>query len=475
MNNIKLNLYIAGLTLLAFGYAIYSFSTFPIEAAIILPIIFLTILAELSKVKVYMLESKEQVAVSWTTILSIGTLIGVGINEAIIVNVVSGIISSIYPNRLPIIKLLYNISSLVATLIVTFYLKEQFELIPYLFSEPIVLGIVVSMLYIFSNYCFAIGLMRILTGKKLRDIMNDMLAPHLPHTLLIALVGGLLGVMFIEYSYFALLFSMLFVALIGSILRFTAEGAKKRIDELEGSNKRASNLADELNQTLEEFIHSLTSTIDARDPYVYGHSMQVSNYALVLASKLKLKESEIEKVRIAGLLHDIGKISISEEILFKPGRLTKEEYEIIKTHAKIGEEILAKITSLKDVADIVGMHHERYDGKGYPYGLGGTDVPIASYIIAVSDTLDTILSDRSYKKGLAPSEALAEINRCKGTQFHPDVVDALNDLRDELGDDVFKNSAKLVDEAEITGQIISRISVKKTIESAHQIKEHSAS
>ncbi|OZM56502.1 hypothetical protein CIB95_12055 [Lottiidibacillus patelloidae] len=472
---IKLRAYITFLTLVAIGYTIYSFSVYPLAATIILPIIFLTILAELSKVKVYMLESKEQVAVSWTTILSIGTLIGVGINEAIIVNIISGIVSSLYPNRLPLIKFLYNISSLVATLIVTNYLKAHFIEIPYIFSEPIVFGVVVSMLYIFSNYCFAIVLMKILTGKRYRDIMNDMLAPHLPHTLLIALVGGLLGVMFIEYGYFALLFTMLFVFLIGSILRFTAEGAKKRIDELEGSNSRASKLADELNQTLEEFIQSLTSTIDARDPYVYGHSMQVSNYSLVLASKLNLEEHEVEKIRIAGLLHDIGKISISEDILFKPGRLTKEEYEVIKTHAKIGEEILSKITSLKEVANLVGMHHERYDGKGYPYGLGGDDVPIGSYIIAVSDTLDTILSDRSYKKGLPPSEALSEINRWKGTQFHPDVVDKLNELREELGDDVFKNSAKLVDEAEITGQIVNRISVKKTIESLHKEKNISAS
>lgn len=207
------------------------------------------------------------------------------------------------------------------------------------------------------------------------------------------------------------------------------------------TNVEASNLEKE--QTLEHLILTISAIIDARDRSVAGHSEQVARYAVALAEELELPAPEIRKIRIASLLHDLGKIGIPEAILHKPGRLTPEEYAVIQTHAQLGARILAGVPALQDVARIVGEHHEHYDGLGYPAGKAAEKIAIGGRIVAVADTLDTILSDRPYSAAKPLSWALEELVRCSGTQFDPDVVAAV--LRIEArpeNKDLFVNSAK---------------------------------
>lgn len=178
-----------------------------------------------------------------------------------------------------------------------------------------------------------------------------------------------------------------------------------------------------------ETIRSLAAAIDAKDSYTHGHSRRVTDLSVGLALEMNLPRSEVDTIRHASLLHDVGKIGISEQILLKPGRLTDDEFETIKAHPHIGAGILNSIEFLKNVCEIIKHHHERYDGKGYPDALAAGDIPLGSRIICVADSFDAITSCRPYRKPLTFDEATEEIVRCAGNQFDPEVVDAFVRLR----------------------------------------------
>lgn len=169
-------------------------------------------------------------------------------------------------------------------------------------------------------------------------------------------------------------------------------------------------------------VEALVQAIEAKDPYTSGHSGRVASLAALLAEKAKLHENKIEFVKYAGVLHDVGKIGVSEAILNKEGKLADYEWEVIRNHPVIGQNIIKNIKFLFDVGLVVRHHHERYDGTGYPDGLKGEDIPLESRIISVADCYDAITSDRSYRKGRTPAEALVELKRVAGTQLDPHLV-----------------------------------------------------
>ncbi len=172
-----------------------------------------------------------------------------------------------------------------------------------------------------------------------------------------------------------------------------------------------------------ESIQALTAAIDAKDPYTEGHSERVTELSLEIAKEVGLTDEEIERLKLAALLHDIGKIGIEERILRKRGQLTEEEYRKIKSHPEVGAKILLSIRELKeDVIPAIRSHHERWDGKGYPYGLKGKEIPLFARIISIADTFDAITSDRPYRKGKKREEAIQEIIRNSGTQFDPEII-----------------------------------------------------
>ena len=179
-----------------------------------------------------------------------------------------------------------------------------------------------------------------------------------------------------------------------------------------------------------ETIRSLAAAIDAKDSYTHGHSRRVTDLSVGIAQVMRLPRTEGDTIRHAALLHDVGKIGISEHILLKPGRLTDEEFETIKAHPHIGAGILNSIEFLKNVCEVIEHHHERYDGRGYPAGLIGDEIPMGARIIMVADSFDAITSQRPYRKPLTFAEAAAEIVRCSGTQFDPEVVEHFMLLRD---------------------------------------------
>jgi putative nucleotidyltransferase with HDIG domain len=183
-------------------------------------------------------------------------------------------------------------------------------------------------------------------------------------------------------------------------------------------------LYDSVTLNLHATLRALVSSLEAKDPYTKEHSERVTFFALKLAREMGCAEEELDSLGFAGHLHDIGKIGIRDHILMKPGKLTREEYEIIKTHPVIGEEIVRHLGLLPAETAIVRHHHERWDGNGYPDGLSGTDIPKLSRILAIADTFDAITSSRPYRKAGSFNFAMEEIKRYSGIQFDPECVAA---------------------------------------------------
>jgi HD-GYP domain-containing protein (c-di-GMP phosphodiesterase class II) len=189
-------------------------------------------------------------------------------------------------------------------------------------------------------------------------------------------------------------------------------------------------LYEDLKATFQQTIKGLASAIDKMDRYTAGHSERVAAYAQILAIKLGLSTEEIEIVRQSALMHDVGKIGCVIN-LNKPGKLSQEEYEIFKQHPGYGRDILEPITFLHPLVPGVHLHHERWDGRGYPLGLAADKIPIMARIISVADTYDAMTSDRAYRKALGHEVAVNEIRRCAGTQFDPEVAKSFQLAVDE--------------------------------------------
>lgn len=186
-------------------------------------------------------------------------------------------------------------------------------------------------------------------------------------------------------------------------------------------------------QNLLEFTTALTESLDARDKYTYDHSKNVAYYSREIAVAMKLSRKECENLYIGGLLHDIGKIGVPENILNKPARLTNEEYDLIKQHPQMGYNILKHVTMFKDnsILDMVLYHHEKYDGTGYPQGLKGEDIPLVARIMAVADSFDAMTSKRIYRNQPNLAYAKGELIKGKQTQFDTEVVDVFLQLLKE--------------------------------------------
>lgn len=175
-------------------------------------------------------------------------------------------------------------------------------------------------------------------------------------------------------------------------------------------------------------IIALASTIDARDPYTYSHSNNVTKYAVRLAEELKLPNKVIEDIKYAGLLHDIGKIGIRDEVLLKPAKLTEEEFGQIKKHPLKGEEIIKSLPFLKGVSKIIRQHHESFNGRGYPDGIKGEEIDLSARILKIADFFDAITTDRPYRKAFSLEEAKAVIMQNKGTELDPRLTDCFLEI-----------------------------------------------
>ena len=187
---------------------------------------------------------------------------------------------------------------------------------------------------------------------------------------------------------------------------------------------RRKQVEEQLLATLEETVNALASAVEQRDPYTAGHQRRVAQLACAIAKEMGLGGERIDGLRLAGVIHDVGKISVPAEILSKPTRLTEMEFNIIKTHSQAGHDVLKKIRFPWPIAEMVLQHHERMDGSGYPQGISGDQILLEARILAVADVVEAMSSHRPYRPALGMEEALSEISEARGTLYDPDVVDA---------------------------------------------------
>jgi putative nucleotidyltransferase with HDIG domain len=206
------------------------------------------------------------------------------------------------------------------------------------------------------------------------------------------------------------------------------EQAQQEIAERVQAEKDLKRSLEKLQKALEGTIHALAATTEMRDPYTAGHQRRVAELAGAIAEEMGLPKDKIEGIRMAGLIHDVGKISVPAEILSKPSKLNEMEMDLIKAHSQIGYDILKEIDFPWAVAKIVLQHHERMDGSGYPQGLKGDEILLEARILAVADVVEAMASHRPYRPALGIEMALEEVSKNKGSLYDPDVVDACLEL-----------------------------------------------
>ena len=244
--------------------------------------------------------------------------------------------------------------------------------------------------------------------------------------------AGLVGAMVVSFPLFLLRWSQ----------KQYIDRTRAIVNELKEKNVILERSSTEISTLNEGLLKTLAEVVDLRDPFVLGHSQQVTSYAVLMAKNLGLNGDQVELIRKAGLLHDIGKLGIPERILLKPTKLTVEEYNIVKEHVVLGAEILQASQSLHNLIPIIRHHHERYDGEGYPDGLTGTEIPIEARIVAVADAVEAMASDRPYRRVMELDQILMELNNNAGTQFDPQVVRAFKQITTEGGETLVINSAR---------------------------------
>jgi len=196
-------------------------------------------------------------------------------------------------------------------------------------------------------------------------------------------------------------------------------------DELEHFVEDLKRAAEENRELFMGSIQMLAGAVDEKDPYTRGHSDRVTRYSLLVAKEMNLPESFLETLRISAQLHDVGKIGIEDHILKKPGALTEEEFEVMKTHTTKGANILRPVTQLAEMLPGIELHHEALDGRGYPYGLQGDQIPLLARVIAVGDTFDALTTNRPYQQAHTPEQALQIIKNLAGKRLDPKAVEAL--------------------------------------------------
>ncbi|MEW9082371.1 HD-GYP domain-containing protein [Caldanaerobacter subterraneus] len=304
----------------------------------------------------------------------------------------------------PYYKTLFNTSELALSVGIAGLVFQYLGGFPgtYIYPQHLFAAILAAVIYYILNAFIVAELVALLINKSLMYILTKDFKWTIPNFLFLAFLGIVMTEAFVRIGYIS--FVLLFIPLF--MVRYMF---KLYID---------------LKQSYYDTINVLMKALDAKDKYTAGHSQSVERIAALLSRELGLSESHIERIRIAALLHDIGKIGVKEEVLNKPGKLTDEEMNLIREHPVKGYEILSEVPSLKDVALWVRYHHEWYNGSGYPDGLKGEEIPLEAQILSLADVFDALVSDRPYRDAFSQEEAYKIILDHEGTQFSPKLIDA---------------------------------------------------
>jgi putative nucleotidyltransferase with HDIG domain len=258
-----------------------------------------------------------------------------------------------------------------------------------------------------------------------------------PHYAALGLVGFGLAAAYVGLGLVGILAFLMPAVMMRFSMKQYVDKTQENVAKLEAQNTqlRAANIqvkqvSDELRESYDGTLEALVNALDARDQETKGHSLRVSRYMMDIARELGVREGTKQWVDMqrGSLLHDVGKIGVTDSILLKPGKLTEDEWSLMRQHPEIGYNMLRQVKFLEGAAEIILSHHERWDGRGYPRGLAQDEIPLGARIFAVVDTFDSMTSDRPYRKALSTMDALNEILRFNGSQFDPMVVEAFLDI-----------------------------------------------
>lgn len=306
--------------------------------------------------------------------------------------------------NMPFYKTLFNVSQLALSVGMGGIIYEYTGGIPgtYIYPQHLLSAILAAIVYYLLNTSIVAILLSFLTNKSLIYVLTKDFKWMIPNFLFLSFLGIVMTEAFVSIGYVSLI--LLFIPLF--MIRYMFK------------------LYMDSKQSYYDTINVLVKALDAKDKYTAGHSQNVERIAEMLCREFGLSDSHIERIRIAALLHDIGKIGVKEEVLNKPGKLTDEELSLIQEHPQKGYEILKEVPSLKDVSVWVRYHHEWYDGSGYPEGLKGDEIPLEAQILSLADVFDALVSDRPYRKAFSQEEAYKIILEHEGTQFSPKIINA---------------------------------------------------
>jgi diguanylate cyclase (GGDEF)-like protein/putative nucleotidyltransferase with HDIG domain len=373
--------------------------------------------------------------------------------ETLVIGCTATLVQSVWQsrNRRDPVKILFNVAGMMANASALTYLAYHSLTSRFASNKPILL-MIAALVFFFAN-TLPISLVIALTeGKSSRKVWSECYFWSFPYYLVGAAAVGLVGIVNRTAGWQT---SLLVLPLIYWVYRSyrlylgrleaekeRVEVEKRHVEEIASLNMRT--------------IEALALAIEAKDHTTHTHLQRVRTYAVEIAKALKLPTEEIEALRAAALLHDIGKLAVPEQIISKPGKLTPEEFEKMKVHPIVGAEILERVAFPYPVAPIVRSHHERWDGSGYPEGLSGEQIPMGARILAAVDCLDALASHRQYRQALPLAEAMAKVKDKSGTWFDPQVVQILEQNYIEL-----ERAAQMNEETSVPHSLSKSVRVER--------------
>ncbi|MDO0822190.1 HD-GYP domain-containing protein [Desulfosporosinus nitroreducens] len=312
----------------------------------------------------------------------------------------------------PLYKRAFNASQYVLSLTAAYAVIYFAKISSFQFDvKSILVYVVAAVIYLIINMTIVALVLGLVSNKSPLSIWMVNFRWALPNFIALVPLGFLLALLYKNWGPLGIF--LLFIPLLIS--------------------RHAFQLYIDMRENYLDTVEALVQALEAKDTYTSGHSARVGKLAVAVAEEIKMSEEKIEFLKYAAALHDVGKIGVSEVILNKEGELLEVEWEAIRSHPVIGQTIIKGIKFLFDIGQVVRHHHERFDGKGYPDGIQGEEIPLESRIIAVADTYDAITSDRSYRKGRTHDEAIAELKRVAGSQLDPKIVEVFcNVVTDEV-------------------------------------------
>lgn len=399
MNN-KLKAYILVIALLAIILLIYLIPTIPDLSQIWLSILFFIIILLLAEFIPVSLPAGGEITISFPIDFVVILVYGPGL--AMIVSALSTLGILVGKRTKNVERILFNAAqfSLASGLAGMVYLSTGGMTGTQNLFRFVIPAALCALTYCIINSCLVAGVISLDSGMNIAKVYRINVKEVLPSYLAEAPLGFIMAVIYVEIGILGIMLFFFPLLLARQSFELYTRMRKMYIDT----------------------IRTLAATIDAKDPYTRGHSERVSQMAVKLAKRVGYTESEIEYIEYAAILHDIGKIGIEDRILGKKDKLTDEEYEKIKEHPVIGAGIIESIEFLKKCSQTVLHHHEHYDGKGYPDGLKGEDIPRTARLLAIIDAYDAMSSDRPYRRKLTEQDILNELQREAGKQFDPDMV-----------------------------------------------------